>query len=184
MSASGAATSGVVRDVKALETVQAGDVLVGAMTDPDWEPVMRRVAAIVTDKGGRTTHAAIVSREFGLPCIVGTDTATSTLKDGHEVTVCCAEGADGHVYAGPVHLRIDRVDASTVPQTRTHVMLISRRPRRALELAQTAIREYGFQAEFILAHHHIGIHPMALVRYPHLKSPQAVKEIASPDRAE
>jgi len=168
----------IVRDVKALETVQAGDVLVAEMTDPDWEPVMRRVAAIVTDKGGRTAHAAIVSREFGLPCIVGTDTATRTLQDGDEVTVCCAEGADGHVYAGRVPFQVDRVDASTVPQTRTHVMLIVGDPSRAFDLSRIPNQGVGLaRAEFIITNH-IGIHPMALVRYPNLKSPQAVKEIA------
>lgn len=168
----------VVRDVTALETVQAGDVLVAEMTDPDWEPVMRRVAAIVTDKGGRTAHAAIVSREFGLPCIVGTDTATRTLHDGDEVTVCCAEGADGHVYAGRVPFQVDRVDASTVPQTRTHVMLIVGDPSRAFDLSRIPNQGVGLaRAEFIITNH-IGIHPMALVRYPNLKSPQAVKEIA------
>src|SRR6185369_8608748 len=107
-----------------LSTVQPGEVLVADMTDPDWEPVMRRVSAIVTDKGGRTAHAAIVSREFGLPCIVGTDAATRTLRDGDEVTVCCAEGAEGHVYAGRIPFAIDHVDAATVPHTRTRVMLI------------------------------------------------------------
>ena len=91
----GAGRVRVVRDVSALKTVEAGDVLVAEMTDPDWEPVMRRVAAIVTDQGGRTAHAAIVSREFGLPCIVGTGDATAVLRDGDEVTVCCAEGAKG-----------------------------------------------------------------------------------------
>ena len=92
----------MVREVSALNTVQTGEVLVAEITDPDWEPVMRRVAAIVTDKGGRTAHAAIVSREFGLPCIVGTERGTTTLHDGDEVTVCCAEGAEGHVYADAV----------------------------------------------------------------------------------
>jgi pyruvate,water dikinase len=169
----------VVRDVKALDTVQPGDVLVAEMTDPDWEPVMRRVAAIVTDKGGRTAHAAIVSREFGLPCIVGSDTATRALHDGDEVTVCCAEGADGHVYAGRVPFQVDRVDASTVPATRTHVMLIVGDPSRAFDLSRIPNQGVGLaRAEFIITNH-IGIHPMALVRYPNLKSPQVVKEIAA-----
>ena len=91
----GAGRVRVVRSRDGLQSVQAGEVLVAEMTDPDWEPVMRRVAAIVTDKGGRTAHAAIVSREFGLPCIVGTGQATATLHDGDEVTVCCAEGTEG-----------------------------------------------------------------------------------------
>ena len=109
----------VVKDASALSTVQPGEVLVAEMTDPDWVPDPRRVAAIVTDKGGRTAHAAIVSREFGLPCIVGTDDATTRLRDGDEVTVCCAEGAEGYVYAGALPFAVERVDASTVPATRT-----------------------------------------------------------------
>ncbi|MEO8361618.1 MAG: phosphoenolpyruvate synthase [Vicinamibacteria bacterium] len=169
----------VVRSAHALATVQAGEVLVAEMTDPDWEPVMRRVAAIVTDKGGRTAHAAIVSREFGLPCIVGTETATRTLRDGDEVTVCCAEGATGHVYAGVIPFQIDRMDASSAPDTRTQVMLIVGDPGRAFELSRIPNQGVGLaRAEFIITSH-IGIHPMALAHYPTLKSAQAVKEIAN-----
>lgn len=169
----------VVRDVKALDTVQAGEVLVAEMTDPDWEPVMRRVAAIVTDKGGRTAHAAIVSREFGLPCIVGTEGATRTLHDGDEVTVCCAEGAEGHVYAGRIPFTIDRLDASRVPETHTKVMLIVGDPSRAFDLSRIPNQGVGLaRAEFIITNH-IGIHPMALARYPNIKDPQVAKEIAA-----
>ena len=140
---------------------------------------MRRVAAIVTDKGGRTAHAAIVSREFGLPCIVGTDDATSRLHDGDEVTVCCAEGAEGHVYAGRLPFAVERIDASTVPSTRTQVMLIVGDPSRAFSLSAIPNAGVGLaRTEFIVTNH-IGIHPMALARYPHLKDPQAVKEIAA-----
>ena len=168
----------VVRDVAALETVRSGEVLVAQITDPDWEPVMRRVAAIITDKGGRTAHAAIVSREFGLPCIVGTDTATSTLHDGDEVTVCCAEGAEGHVYAGAIPFQIERIDAATVPETRTKVMLIVGDPSRAFQLSCIPNAGVGLaRTEFIVTNH-IGIHPMALARYPQLEDAQAVKAIA------
>lgn len=169
----------VVRSLSQLNTVQAGEVLVAENTDPDWEPVMRRVAAIVTDQGGRTAHAAIVSREFGLPCIVGTGNATSALKDGQEVTVCCAEGAEGHVYAGRLAVDVERVDAAAVPATKTQVMLILGDPSRAF--AQAIIPNAGVglaRTEFIITNH-IGIHPMALVRYPKLNDPQAVKEIAA-----
>jgi len=148
------------------------------MTDPDWEPVMRRVAGIVTDKGGRTAHAAIVSREFGLPCIVGTDVGTTALRDGDEVTVCCAEGAEGHVYAGKVPFTIDRVDSSSVPQTHTKVMLIVGDPSRAFDLSRIPNAGVGLaRAEFIITNH-IGIHPMALARYPQLTDPQTVSAIA------
>jgi len=155
----------VVRDVRSLQSVQQGEVLVAEMTDPDWEPIMRRVAAIVTDKGGRTAHAAIVSREFGLPCIVGTEQATSRLRDGDEVTVCCAEGAEGHVYAGALPFNVDRIDASTVPKTRTQVMLIVGDPSRAFSLSAIPNAGVGLaRTEFIVTNH-IGIHPMALARY-------------------
>jgi pyruvate,water dikinase len=168
----------VVQDPKALQSVQAGEVLVTDMTDPDWEPVMRIVSAIVTNKGGRTAHAAIVSREFGLPCIVGTDTATSTLRDGDEVTVSCAEGAEGHVYAGRIPFAIDHVDSSLVPQTRTKMMLIVGDPSRAFELSRIPNAGVGLaRAEFIITNQ-IGIHPMALARYPHLEDPEDVKAIA------
>ncbi len=169
----------VVREVSALNTVQKGEVLVAEITDPDWEPVMRRVAAIVTDKGGRTAHAAIVSREFGLPCIVGTERGTTTLRDGDEVTVCCAEGAEGHVYAGAVPFEISRVDAAQVPQTRTKVMLIVGDPGQAFALSAIPNAGVGLaRTEFIVTNH-IGIHPMALARYPQLKDAQAVKAIAA-----
>jgi pyruvate,water dikinase len=169
----------VVRDVSAIETVQPGEVLVARMTDPDWEPIMRRVAAIVTDTGGRTAHAAIVSREFGLPCIVGTGDATARLRDGDEVTVCCAEGAEGHVYAGAIPFQVERIDASTVPATRTKIMLIVGDPSRAFALSAIPNAGVGLaRTEFIVTNH-IGIHPMALARYPRLQDAKAVKEIAA-----
>lgn len=175
----GAGRVRVARDAKGLETVRAGDVLVAEMTDPDWEPVMRRVAAIVTDKGGRTAHAAIVSREFGLPCIVGTDVATRTLRDGDEVTVCCAEGAEGHVYAGRVPFQVEHVDVSAVPATHTKVMLIVGDPSRAFDLSRIPNQGVGLaRAEFIITNH-IGIHPMALVRYPNLNNRQTTSDIAA-----
>ncbi len=168
----------VVHDTSGLHEVQAGDVLVAEVTDPDWEPVMRRVAAIVTDKGGRTAHAAIVSREFGVPCIVGTGNGTATLRTGDEVTVCCAEGAEGHVYAGALPFEITRVDATGVPATRTRVMLTVGDPAQAFTLAAIPNGGVGLaRTEFIVTNH-IGIHPMALAHYPRLKDAQAVKAIA------
>ena len=169
----------VVSDVNALSTVRDGDILVAVSTDPDWEPVMRRVAAIVTDQGGRTAHAAIVSREFGLPCIVGTGNASSSLHEGDEVTVSCAEGAQGHVYAGRVPFEVERIDAATLPPGRTKVMLIVGDPSQALKLSLIPNAGVGLaRTEFIVSNH-IGIHPMALVRYPNLKDATAVREIAA-----
>jgi pyruvate,water dikinase len=168
----------IVRDVAALGTVQQGEVLVASKTDPDWEPTMRRVAAIVTDQGGRTAHAAIVSREFGLPCVVGTGDATSRLPDGEPVTVCCAEGAEGRVYGGLVPFGVERIDAAAVPETRTRVMLIVGDPGRAFALAAIPNAGVGLaRMEFIITSH-IGIHPMALARYPALADQAAIAAIA------
>src|SRR6266498_2485602 len=175
----GAGRVRVVRDAETLTTVEAGDVLVTEMTDPDWEPVMKRVAALVTDQGGRTAHAAIVSRELGLPCIVGAGNATVVLRDGDEVTVCCAEGSKGSAYAGRIPFEVERVDAASAPQTRTQVMLNVGDPSRAFSVAAIPNAGVGLaRLEFII-NNHIGIHPMALARYPKLKDPQAVKEIAA-----
>jgi pyruvate, water dikinase len=167
----------VVKDTSGLATVETGDVLVAEMTDPDWEPVMKRVAAIVTEKGGRTAHAAIVSRELGLPCIVGTGNATHILHDGEEVTVCCAEGSEGHVYAGTLPFEVEKLDASSVPATRTHIMLNIGDPDQAFKLAAIPNAGVGLaRIEFII-NNHIGIHPMALVNYPKLKDSRAKAEI-------
>jgi pyruvate,water dikinase len=169
----------VVRDVAGLDQVRAGEVLVAERTDPDWEPVMRRVAAIVTDQGGRTAHAAIVSREFGLPCIVGTGQATATLETGRDVTVCCAEGPEGRVYAGSLPFDVERLAAADLPSTRTPIMLIVGDPRRAFELAAIPNAGVGLaRTEFIITHD-VGIHPMALARYPRLADREAVQAIAA-----
>jgi pyruvate, water dikinase len=168
----------VVHSVTELDTVQAGEVLVTEITDPDWEPAMRRVAAIVTDKGGRTAHAAIVSREFGLPCIVGAGSATTTLHTGDEVTVCCAEGSEGHVYAGKVPFDIEAIDAASIPATETPIMLNVGDPRQAFSLAAIPNGGVGLaRTEFIVTNT-IGIHPMAVARYPELKDAHAVQAIA------
>jgi len=167
----------VVRDAADLSTVQPGEVLVAELTDPDWEPIMRKVMAIVTDKGGRTAHAAIVSRELGLPCIVGTGSGTTTLQTGQIVTVSCAEGSEGHVYDGRIEYWVDTVDLSTLPRPRTKIMLITADPGLAFQ--QGALPNDGVglaRMEFIVAKR-IGIHPMALVRYPNLADHAAVQAI-------
>ena len=169
----------IVREASELQRVETGDVLVAKITDPDWEPVMRKVVAVVTDQGGRTAHAAIVSREFGLPCIVGTGNATSALRDGSEVTVVCAEGPEGHIYDGRIAFVIDQIDAADIPKTRTKVMLTVGDPARAFQLTFIPNAGVGLaRTEFIVTNH-IGIHPMALARYPNLKDAKAVREIAA-----
>lgn len=175
----GAGRVRVVREPSQLAAIEQGDVLVAEMTDPDWEPAMKRVAAIITDKGGRTAHAAIVSRELGLPCIVGTGNATAALQDGSEVTVCCAEGSEGRVYAGRVPFEVERIEATSLPDMRTAVMLNVGDPSLAFSLALIPNSGVGLaRIEFIITNH-IGIHPMALVRYPKLKDVYAATEIGS-----
>jgi pyruvate,water dikinase len=173
----GAGRVRVARDAREAATVEAGDVLVAPLTDPDWEPVMRRVSAIVTDHGGRTAHAAIISREFGIPCVVGTGTGTTTLKDGQLVTVVCSEGPEGHVYPGKLAFEATRVDAATFARPETPIMLIVGDPDRAF--AHSAIPNAGVglaRLEFIITNQ-IGIHPMALARYPRLRDAATVAEI-------
>ncbi|HWP42393.1 MAG TPA: phosphoenolpyruvate synthase [Blastocatellia bacterium] len=169
----------VIKDVSALSELQPGEVLVAEKTEPAWEPAMKRVAAIVTDRGGRTAHAAIVSREFGLPCIVGTGNATTVLHDGDEVTISCAEGAEGHVYAGRIEFEIEKIDAEKVPQTRTKVMLNVGDPAQAFAFSAIPNSGVGLaRIEFIITNH-IGIHPMALARLDNVKDYYAVAEIKS-----
>jgi len=167
----------VVREIAQLASVRDGEVLVAQSTDPDWEPVMRRVAAIVTDQGGRTAHAAIVSREFGIPCIVGAGDATQRLTTGQEVTVCCAEGSEGHVYEGRLRFGTEEIDAASVPATRTKIMLTVGDPSQAFRFSFIPNSGVGLaRTEFIVTNH-IGIHPMALARFPQLKDAAAVRQI-------
>lgn len=172
----GVGTTRVVTDIKKLQEVKEGEVLVAESTDPDWEPVMKRVAAIVTDQGGRTAHAAIVSREFGIPCIVGSGNGTKVLQTGMEVTVCCSEGSEGHVYQGRLPFDIEKLRADSVPKTRTKVMLNVGDPGQAFHLSWIPNAGVGLaRIEFVVSH--IGVHPMALARYPNLKDRAAVREI-------
>ncbi|WP_457033760.1 phosphoenolpyruvate synthase [Kitasatospora sp. P5_F3] len=146
-----------------LERFPAGAVLVTSITDPDWEPLMKRAAAIVTDHGGRTSHAAIVSRELGVPAVVGTGRATAVLTDRQEVTVSCAEGAEGHVYAGRVDFEESETDLGTLPETRTKVMLNMADPSAAFRWWQLPADGVGLaRMEFMVAHQ-VRVHPMALV---------------------
>lgn len=155
-----------------------GDVLVTSMTDPAWEPIMKRAAAIVTDRGGRTCHSAIISRELGLPCIVGTGNATERLTTGIEATVSCADGAQGNVYEGAIEYIVERRTMEAEARPRTQVMMNVGDPDHAFALASLPNDGVGLaRLEFII-NNHIGIHPMALVRYPNLKRPEDVKEIA------
>ncbi len=146
-----------------------GGVLVTGATDPDWEPIMKRAAAIVTDQGGRTSHAAIVSREFGLAAIVGAGDATTTLVDGQDVTVCCAEGDEGSVYDGILAYDEDDLDVGDLPATRTKVMLNVANPSAAFRWWRLPSDGVGLARMEFIVNNHIRIHPMALVHFDDLE---------------
>ncbi|MBP0638754.1 phosphoenolpyruvate synthase [Cupriavidus sp. AcVe19-6a] len=155
-----------------------GAILVTQSTDPDWVPVMRRAGAIVTDHGGRTSHAAIVSRELGLPAIVGTGNATHLLHDEQEVTVSCAEGREGFVYEGTADYEVEEIDFGSIPATQTKVMLNLANPAAAFRWWRIPADGVGLaRMEFVIGNH-IKIHPMALVRYDTLKDDEARQTIA------
>ncbi len=167
----------VLADPDHLADFQEGDVLVTSITDPAWEPIMKRAAAIITDRGGRTCHSAIISRELGVPCIVGTGDGTKRLETGSDITVSCAEGAQGNVYDGRVDFIIDRIPVTQERRPRTQVMMNVGDPDHAFALASLPNDGVGLaRLEFII-NNHIGIHPMALIRYPHLEREEDVKEI-------
>ncbi|MEZ9128572.1 phosphoenolpyruvate synthase [Vibrio splendidus] len=160
--------SGPVRLVDSLDQmslVQEGDVLVTDMTDPDWEPVMKKASAIVTNRGGRTCHAAIIARELGIPAIVGCGTATSSLNDGDIVTVSCSEGETGYVYNGELDFEIKRSEVDELPMLPTKVMMNVGNPDRAFDFAQIPNEGVGLaRLEFII-NKMIGIHPKALLNF-------------------
>ncbi|HVG29558.1 MAG TPA: phosphoenolpyruvate synthase [Pyrinomonadaceae bacterium] len=167
----------VLADPDQLTDFNAGDVLVTSMTDPAWEPIMKRAAAIVTDRGGRTCHSAIISRELGLPCIVGTGDATAVLETGREITISCADGSQGNVYEGRVEFNVERRAVGDAERPRTQVMMNVGDPDHAFALASLPNDGVGLaRLEFII-NNHIGIHPMALVNYPNIAREEDVKEI-------
>ncbi|KQR07464.1 MULTISPECIES: phosphoenolpyruvate synthase [Xanthomonas] len=160
--------SGVARVVRSLEDmnrVQAGDVLIADMTDPDWEPVMKRASAIVTNRGGRTCHAAIIARELGVPAVVGSGNATDMISDGQEVTVSCAEGDTGFIYDGLLPFERTTTDLGNMPPAPLKIMMNVANPERAFDFGQLPNAGIGLaRLEMIIAAH-IGIHPNALLEY-------------------
>jgi len=168
----------VIHDAHQLSEFRDKEVLVTDKTDPDWEPIMKRAAAIVTNRGGRTCHAAIVSRELGLPAIVGCETATDVLKNGQEVTASCAEGEVGRVYGGLLEFDVEKVELEVLARPHTKIMLNVGNPDEALRLAAIPNDGVGLaRMEFVIANH-IQIHPQALLNYPRLADPDAVARIA------
>ena len=168
----------IVMSINDIEEFKEGDVLVTEMTDPDWEPIMKIASAIVTNRGGRTCHAAIVSRELGIPAVIGTKIATEIIKDGDEITVDCSEGV-GRVYRGLLKYEEEEISFDDVPKTKTKIMMNVAIPEKAFLLAQIPNDGVGLaRLEFIISSH-IGVHPMALVEYEKLKAAgeEKIKEI-------
>ena len=152
----------IIKDISELESFKPGEVLVSETTTPDWEPVMKTAAAIVTNRGGRTCHAAIVSRELGIPAVVGTDNATEVLKDGMEVTVSCAEGETGNVYEGLLEFEIVKTDLSKMQKTKTEIMMNLGNPDIAFSLATLPVDGIGLARMEFIINEYIKAHPMAL----------------------
>jgi len=169
----------VIKDVKDIGKFKKDEVLVTDITDPDWEPIMKIASAIVTDKGGRTSHAAIVSRELGIPCIVGTGNATRKLKTGSVITVDCASDDEGKVYAGKVPFEVLEHHLDKIPKTRTKVMLNIGSPDEAFKNHYLPVEGVGLgRLEFIIASH-IKIHPNALIDYKKIKDKKLIAKIDS-----
>lgn len=167
----------VITDIGELDSLQAGEILVTQKTDPDWEPVMKRAAGVVTDRGGRTCHAAIVSRELGVPAVVGAEGATETLKTGQEITVSCAEGETGFVYGGLLNYDVERFDIAHLPRPNTQVMMNIANPAEALQLSFLPNDGVGLARMEFVINHHVKVHPMALLRFADLKSSEEKKRI-------
>ncbi len=164
----GAGKARVVESIRDMDQVQAGDVLITDMTDPDWEPVMKRAAAIVTNRGGRTCHAAIIARELGVPAVVGCNDATDKIADGQAVTVSCAEGDTGYIYDGELAFEHKVVELEKMPEVPVKVMMNVGNPERAFGFASIPNAGVGLaRLEFII-NNSIGIHPKALLEYDQL----------------
>jgi pyruvate,water dikinase len=170
----------IVHSIADMDQVQAGDVLVTDMTDPNWEPVMKRASAIVTNRGGRTCHAAIIARELGIPAVVGCGDATETLKEGALVTVACSEGDTGYIYDGLLETEVTDVQRGALPESPVKIMMNVGNPQLAFDFAQMPNSGVGLaRLEFII-NNNIGVHPKAILDYPNIDSDlkKAVESVA------
>ncbi|AFY77326.1 MAG: phosphoenolpyruvate synthase [Hydrococcus sp. C42_A2020_068] len=168
----------VILDVGKLNVFQPGEVLITHRTDPDWEPIMKKASAIVTNQGGRTCHAAIIAREMGIPAIVGSGNGTEVIKSGQEVTISCAEGEEGRVYEGLLDFEVTETTLDNLPRTRTQIFMNVGNPEQAFSLASLPCDGVGLaRLEFIIANH-IKAHPLALIHFDELQDDSVKAEIA------
>lgn len=172
--------SGVVHkimDINEIGTFKPGEVLLTDMTDPDWEPIMKIASAIVTDKGGRTCHAAIISREMGIPCVVGTNTGSKTIKNNQKVTVSCAEGEEGHVYEGILPFKIEKTDIKNLKRPKTKIMMNVGEPDQAFTDSFIPNDGVGLARMEFIINNYIKVHPLALINYSKIKDVKVRKTI-------
>ncbi len=166
----GQGKANVISEVKDIHSFKKGEVLVTDMTDPDWEPIMKIASAIVTNRGGRTCHAAIISRELGIPCVIGTADGTKRIVHGQDVTASSAEGETGNVYDGLLKFEVNRVDLGDLPATKTKIMMNLAIPEKAFTECQIPNDGVGLAREEFIINSHIGLHPLALYNYEELKA--------------
>lgn len=173
----GAGKANIIKSAHEISRFKKGEVLVTDITDPDWEPIMKIASAIVTNRGGRTCHAAIVSRELGIPCVVGTRDATQTIKTGQEITVSCADGEIGKVYAGKIPFEVKKVDLKNLKRPKTKMMMNIGSPEQAFSASFIPNDGVGLAREEFIIMSYIKIHPMALLHFDTLKDEDAKQKI-------
>ncbi len=167
----------LIKNVSQLPNFRAGEVLVAEMTDPDWEPAMKKAAAIVTNSGGRTCHSAIISREFGVPCVVGTHEATKKIRSGQAITVSCAEGEIGKVYNGLVPFKIRKINLKKLPTPKTKIMMNVGNPYAALNFSFIPCSGVGLAREEFIISNYIKVHPLALLNFNKIKDEKIKEQI-------
>jgi pyruvate,water dikinase len=173
----GAGQANRIMDIKDISKFKKGQVLVTDMTDPDWEPIMKIASAIVTDKGGRTCHAAIVSRELGIPCVVGTENGSNLIKAGENITISCAEGDDGYVYPGIVKYTVKKTNVKSLPRPKTQIMMNIGSPELAFTSSFIPNDGVGLAREEFIINTYIKIHPLALINYDKITDKKVKKQI-------
>ncbi len=173
----GSGIANVIENVKNIRKFKSGQILVTEMTDPDWVPIMRQASAIVTNSGGKTCHAAIVARELGIPCVVGTGNATRTVKSGQKITVCCAEGETGYVYKGLLSYKIKKTQLKKIKRPRTKIMMNVGGPEQVFAFSFIPNDGVGLAREEFIINNYIKIHPQALIYYSRLKDKKVKRQI-------
>ena len=173
----GQGQANVIKNAHDIHKFKKGQVLVTDMTDPDWEPIMKIASGIVTNRGGRTCHSAIVSRELGIPCVVGTNNGTSKIKTGQKITISCAEGEGGHVYNGLLKFKIKKTNLKKLKRPKTKIMMNVGNPEQAFEFSFIPNDGVGLAREEFIINEYIKIHPLALLNFNRLKDKKAKKKI-------